>query len=33
MTPIVLLMGWVVLGLVVAVWFGVVVALGRKRRR
>ena len=33
MTPIVLMMGWVVLGLVVAVSFGVMVALGRKRRR
>jgi len=33
MTPIVLLMGWVVLGLVVAVSFGVMVSLARRRRR
>ena len=33
MTPIVLLMGWVVLGFAVAVWFGVMVTLGRRRRR
>ena len=33
MTPIVLLTGWVVLGLAVAVWFGVMVTLGRRRRR
>lgn len=33
MTPIVLLIGWVVLGLVVAVSFGVMVSLARRRRR
>ena len=33
MTPIVLLIGWVVLGVVVAVSFGVMVSLARRRRR
>lgn len=33
MTPIVLLIGWVVLGLVVAVSFGVMVSIARRRRR
>ena len=32
MMPI-LLFGWIVLGVVVAVWFGMLVAVGRKRHR